>query len=572
MVTDGGTVAIPGSPSAGNRMLLYGTWKDFAITVANPSGWTPIGTVFADGAVNAGNGLGSVDVMAWYRDWQSGDAAPAIDYSAAPTEGLWVIQLWQKDAGDVWDTPLTATGAIAAADPFTVNASSTLTILDGSIVECLIGLRDDSSTLARATDAIDDTGGLVTWNGNYVESPATHISSSTGNDMAADLGHRLVTTGAAGVTLHADGDPAAAETGGAKFIVIRAAPAATSVQPSPVALAPAVTSPTISLAYSVAPSPIGLAPAIPAPTISIDQAVAPSPVALAPAVSAPAVENVLSVLPSPVALSSAIPAPTIETPLGLSPSPVALASAVPAPTLETELGISPSPVTASPIVPAPAVTTELGLSPAPIALSATVPTPTVESVLTVAPTPVVVVLAVPTPTLGLELALSPDPVAAQAAVPSPTIGLVLALSPGPVAAMTAVPLPDIEVAGGERLVQPAPVAMAPTVPAPSLEFALSLSPTPVAATLFVPAPLLGLILALSPAPVRIDTAVPSPSVGAAVLTLSPAPVGLTPRVPAPTVGVAATGPPVAATVTLDGRWGGSVQLHPTISGEVTRHD
>src|SRR5688500_2579683 len=87
MVTDGGTVAIPGTPAAGDRMFLFGTWKDFAITVANPTNWTPIGTVFADGAIAAGNGTGSMAVMAWYRDWQSGDAAPAIDYSAAPTEG-----------------------------------------------------------------------------------------------------------------------------------------------------------------------------------------------------------------------------------------------------------------------------------------------------------------------------------------------------------------------------------------------------------------------------------------------------------------------------------------------------
>jgi hypothetical protein len=35
----------------------------------------------------------------------------------------------------------------------------------------------------------------ITWNGNYVESPATHHSTTTGNDMAADLGHRFVTTG-----------------------------------------------------------------------------------------------------------------------------------------------------------------------------------------------------------------------------------------------------------------------------------------------------------------------------------------------------------------------------------------
>jgi hypothetical protein len=219
MVTDNGTVAIPGSPAAGDRMFLFGTWKTYTITVADPSGWTPIGTEFANGTTAAGNGTGSVKVMAWYRDWVSGDAAPAIDYSAAPTEGHWVIMLWQKAGGDTWGTPSTATGAIASADPFTVDASTTLTIPDASVVMGLIGLQDDETAIARATDAIDDTGALVTWNGNYVESPATHFNSTTGLDMAGDLGHRLVTTGAAGVTLHMDGDPTAAESGSAKWVL-----------------------------------------------------------------------------------------------------------------------------------------------------------------------------------------------------------------------------------------------------------------------------------------------------------------------------------------------------------------
>ena len=164
MVTDNGTVAIPGSPVAGDSMFLWGTWKTYTITVANPSGWTPIGTAFADGTTAAGNGSGSVKVMAWYRDWQSGDAAPAIDYSAAPTEGHWVIMLWQKAGGDTWGTPSTVTAAIAAADPFSATSSATVTVPDASVVMCLIGLRDDSATIARSTTSIGDDGSpTVTW-------------------------------------------------------------------------------------------------------------------------------------------------------------------------------------------------------------------------------------------------------------------------------------------------------------------------------------------------------------------------------------------------------------------------
>src|SRR3970282_1748399 len=98
----------------------------------------------------------------------------------APTEGHAVVMLWQKAGGDVWGTPTDVTGGIAAGDPFTVDASATTTIPNNSVVMGLVGIRDDSSTFTRATDALDDTGALVTWAADYVESPATHFSSTTG--------------------------------------------------------------------------------------------------------------------------------------------------------------------------------------------------------------------------------------------------------------------------------------------------------------------------------------------------------------------------------------------------------
>lgn len=219
MVTDNGTVAIPGTPAAGDRMFLFGTWKTFSVTVATPSGWTLIDD-FSDGSTAAGNGSGSVHNAVYYRDWQSGDAAPAIDYSAAPTEGHWVIMLWTKAGGDLWGTPTAVHAGIAAADPWTATSSATITIADGAVVMSLVGLSDDSTTIARGADDIDDDGSpAITWNGNYVESPATHFTSTTGLDMSGDLGHRFVTTGAAGVNLTTAGNPAAAETGTATWIV-----------------------------------------------------------------------------------------------------------------------------------------------------------------------------------------------------------------------------------------------------------------------------------------------------------------------------------------------------------------
>ena len=267
MVTDGGSVAIPGTPAAGDRMFLFGSWKDFSVTVATPSGWTLIDD-FSDGSVSATNGGGSVHNAVYYRDWQSGDANPVIDYSAAPTEGHWVIMLWTKAGGDVWSTPTAVHAAIAATDPFSATSSATITIPDNSVVMCLVGLRDDSTTLARSTTSIGDDGSpAITWNGNYVESPATHFNSTTGLDMSGDLGHRFVTTGASGVNLTIEGDPVAAESGTATWIVQGLAFTQTYT-PALLNQAAATFSPTVTSLATVSVALIGQEAATFAPTVT----------------------------------------------------------------------------------------------------------------------------------------------------------------------------------------------------------------------------------------------------------------------------------------------------------------
>src|SRR6185503_7726386 len=100
----------------------------------------------------------------------------------------------------------------------TVSASSTANVLGGGVVMGLMGIRDDTATMTRPTNGIDDSAGAITWNGNYVESPATHHSTTTGDDGAADLGYRLVSAGAT-ATLRMTGTISAAETGAALWVV-----------------------------------------------------------------------------------------------------------------------------------------------------------------------------------------------------------------------------------------------------------------------------------------------------------------------------------------------------------------
>ncbi len=221
------TVTVPGTPAVGDRKLVFCTWKDYAITAtcASNSGarvYTEIAQ-FADGTVATGNGLGSMKVAAWYIDHESGDNSPVLTFSSGT--GLLrsaVMQVWQKDGAESWDTPTFATAAISAASPFSATASSTVDVPSGGAVIELIGLRDDSVTLTRDSNtALDDNGSpAVTWNGNVVEDPATHLDTTTGNDLSGDLIYRLVTTGASGVTLTATGTPAAGETGSALWVVL----------------------------------------------------------------------------------------------------------------------------------------------------------------------------------------------------------------------------------------------------------------------------------------------------------------------------------------------------------------
>lgn len=264
-LTADGTVAIPATPQAGDRMYLFARWKDFSIT-ATVANWTEL-TEFADGAVSSGNGTGSVKVGCWYRDWQSGDTDPTIDFSASPDNASVVIIVMAKAADDVWTTPLFATAAMTnwTTTSQIVSASSTVVVPSGSVVIGLIGIRDDTATMTRPASGIDDAAGTITWNGDYVESPAAHHSTITGFDGAADLGYRLVTTGAT-ATLRMTGTISAAETGAALWVVQGVN---TVVTPSPVALVISILAPVLTHGVIPATVTLTISAFIPAPKFSV---------------------------------------------------------------------------------------------------------------------------------------------------------------------------------------------------------------------------------------------------------------------------------------------------------------
>jgi len=355
-----GTVAIPATPQVGDRMFLFARWKDFSIT-ATVANWTEL-TEFADGAVASSNGTGSVKVGCWWRDWQAGDADPTLDFSTSPTTASVVIMVMAKGTDDVWQTPAVRTAAMTnwTTSSQSVAASATVTVPSSSVVMGLIGIRDDTATMTRPTSGIDDSGGLVTWNGNYVESPATHHSTTTGDDGAADLGYRLVTTGAAGVTLRLTGTISAAETGSALWVVQGVS---VQVTPSTATLTSSRFAPTLKLVLT----PATLSVTTTKFTAQLRLAVTPAVAALSTSRFAPSLR--LLVTPPATTLTTTRFVPQLR--LALTPTAAALSTTGLAPTLS--LSLTPAAVTLTIASFAPSLPTVVVISTTSLTITTTRP-------------------------------------------------------------------------------------------------------------------------------------------------------------------------------------------------------
>lgn len=232
-LTSSFAITIPAAAQAGDRMYLLAAWKPFGVT-ADVTGWTEV-TEFADGSVANGNGVGSVKVACYYKDHSGSESNPTLTFTGTVDIACAVIVVFSKGAGETWNTPsfVTASMTTWTTSTQTTAASSTVTVPSGGVVIGLAGIRDDSTTITRPTTGIDDSGGLVTWNGNYAEHPVSHVSTTTNNDMSADAGYRLVTTGASGVTLRQTCTAlSAAETGALLWIVQGVSASGTTFTPS----------------------------------------------------------------------------------------------------------------------------------------------------------------------------------------------------------------------------------------------------------------------------------------------------------------------------------------------------
>jgi hypothetical protein len=314
--TADGTVAIPASAASGDRMFVFAAWKDFSVT-ATIADWTEV-TEYADGTVAQGNGTGSMKVGCWYKDHDGSESNPTLDFSAAPNIGAAVMVVMQKGSGETWGTPSFATAphTWGTSSTTTSATSGTVDVPDSGVVMCIVSQRDDGAvTFTRGTNGVDVASG-ITWNGNYVENPATHFSTTTNNDMAADVGYRLVTTGAAGATLRATGTLGAAETGSILWVVQGAT---TLVTPTTASLTTSRFAPTVTTTnnQSVTPGTASLTTSRFAPTVTATdhKSVTPGTASLTTATFAPTVTvgaGGVTVTPGTASLTTTRFAPTVS--------------------------------------------------------------------------------------------------------------------------------------------------------------------------------------------------------------------------------------------------------------------
>ena len=208
--TQSPSYAIPAGYQAGDLGILVSGWKPYTVSATVNQDWTEIIDEAAGSTAN-GNGTGSSRVYVAYKVLGSSETNPTVTRSGSVSPGGGVIIVLQKSASESWDVAaLSAAVEQAMANTsMSHNLTTTAAIASADLVFALTVVGDDSSTFTRATTAIS---GGPSWSGNVVEYPATHLSDTAGNDMAADLIYRVASSSvASGQTITVTATLSAAE-------------------------------------------------------------------------------------------------------------------------------------------------------------------------------------------------------------------------------------------------------------------------------------------------------------------------------------------------------------------------
>jgi hypothetical protein len=208
--------ALPASPAAGDRMILFVGAKPYTATIADVSNWTRIGTQQTNGTTANATDAGSVTWSVFYRDWQSGDAAPTVTVTGGNV-ALAVIHGATKTAAS-WDTVTAYFGSdTSSGTGYSITAASSsgnIASGDGLIHATVIA----GNNATFATPTITATSATI---GTVTESPATEGTTATGFDLEASSASALVTAGTSSADAVAGWTLSIAQTGGSALVRLR---------------------------------------------------------------------------------------------------------------------------------------------------------------------------------------------------------------------------------------------------------------------------------------------------------------------------------------------------------------
>lgn len=197
-------------------MILFGGCKPFGAAITASAGWTEL---TAGGGTNGTTApttdLGSVAWKTFYREWQSGDAAPTISFSTGDT-ALGVIKAFSKTAA-TWETPVAAKGSdTTSGTGFSLTMDVDIGISANDMLAHFAFIAGNNSTFGTPT--ITATSATI---GTVTEHPATEGTTVTGTDCEASASHALCTAGPSSAAPVCGWTLSVAQTGAGSIVRLR---------------------------------------------------------------------------------------------------------------------------------------------------------------------------------------------------------------------------------------------------------------------------------------------------------------------------------------------------------------
>ena len=213
------TVTLP-THAAGDMLIVRAACKPYtaSITCAT-AGWTAAGTGYANGATANGNGLGSLMFRAFYKvATSSSETSPVITWGTTSAPGAACAVAYQCAADEGFSAAVGAGGGDATArTAHTATISTHISTTAGDMVDFYSAWCDNyAATVPTFTQA-----GLTL--GTVSEQPDAALSDATSNDIAADGGYRLVSSGTSSAAAVVTGTFGNSEEGGSWTTRLRVA-------------------------------------------------------------------------------------------------------------------------------------------------------------------------------------------------------------------------------------------------------------------------------------------------------------------------------------------------------------